>query len=133
VSAAIVRAAERGVEITLVLESAEASAGKVAHEALEGLGHAVERMSIVYVWPLDQRLRDCNGNYGSLHVKCAIADDSAILVSSANLTEFALNLNMELGVLIRGGDVPHQVAEHIRSLIQSGVLRRIGEIEGRET
>ena len=45
-----------------------------------------------------------------------------MLVSSANLTEFALNMNMELGLLVRGEDLPDRVVEHLNQLIQERVL-----------
>jgi phosphatidylserine/phosphatidylglycerophosphate/cardiolipin synthase-like enzyme len=122
VAAALVRAAKRGVAITLVVESPEASAGKTTFGAIAALGDVLAEKSAVYVWPLDQRLRDATGRHGSLHVKCAIADDAVALISSANLTEHAHNLNMELGLLVRGGDMPGRVAEHLRQLILTGVL-----------
>ncbi len=41
-----------------------------------------------------------------------------------NLTEYAMDLNMEMGVLIQGGRQPVAVARHIEELISSGILRR---------
>ena len=41
-----------------------------------------------------------------MHVKAAVADSRIAFLSSANLTEAALERNMELGVLIRGGHLP---------------------------
>lgn len=122
ISGALLSAANRGVHISLVLESADASDGKVAFDALAALGEQVARMSSVYVWPLDKRPRDGKGRHGSLHVKCAVADESAALISSANLTGYAMNLNMELGILIRGGDVPSRVSDHLHELICEEVL-----------
>ena len=49
-------------------------------------------------------------------------DGARLLVSSANLTEFALNMNMELGLLVRGEDLPNRVVEHLNQLIQERVL-----------
>jgi phosphatidylserine/phosphatidylglycerophosphate/cardiolipin synthase-like enzyme len=48
-----------------------------------------------------------------------------LLVSSANLTEYALNLNMELGVLIEGGPQPATVEHQFHELIARGVLQRV--------
>lgn len=59
---------------------------------------------------------------GALHVKCAVVDDEAAMISSAYLTEHAMNLNMELELLVRGGELPRSLAGHLRSLIQSRVL-----------
>lgn len=127
VSASLIRAAERHVHITLVVESAEVSQGKMAFDAMRALGNAVAKASHVYVWPLEKRPRDAAGHYGSLHVKCAVADESVALISSANLTEYAMNLNMELGVLIRGEGIPKQVADHIGLLIEDGTLVRVDD------
>lgn len=46
----------------------------------------------MYVWPLDKRPKDGAGRHGSLHAKCAVADEAAAFTSSANLTKYALNL-----------------------------------------
>lgn len=125
VAAALVEAAERGIDVTLIVESPEASAGKTTFGALEALGSRLIRHALVYIWPLEQRPRDAAGRHGSLHVKCAIADDTVALISSANLTEHALNLNMELGVLVHGGDLPGHAATHLRQLIREGMLTPI--------
>ncbi len=39
------------------------------------------------------------------------------------MTEFALSLNIELGVLLNGGDTPQQVERNLAELIRTGVLR----------
>lgn len=125
VSKELVKAGERDVDITLILESSEESDGKLTIGALENLGNTLAKSCKVYVWPLDKRPKNEYGRHGSLHVKCAIADDNSALVSSANLTEYALNLNMELGILIRGGNIPRHITEHLRHLIDRRVLKII--------
>lgn len=62
---------------------------------------------------------------GALHAKCAVADGRRPLVSSANLTEHAQWLNMELGVLVEGGDTPRRAQRHWSALIGSGEIERI--------
>jgi phosphatidylserine/phosphatidylglycerophosphate/cardiolipin synthase-like enzyme len=120
--AAMLEAARRGVEVTLIFESPESSAGKTAFGGLEALGEEMRDLAKVYVWPLEKRPKDAAGHHGSLHAKCAVADRASLLVSSANLTEFALNINMELGLLVRGGNLPGRVVDHIHHLMQNGVL-----------
>lgn len=127
IGAALQRAAHRGVQIQLIIESPEASAGKVAYDGLTAFGAAVRAHATVYRWPLDQRRQDEQGRHGSLHAKCAVADAQTLLISSANLTRYALDLNMELGVLIRGGPQPREVSAHIAGLIQRGVMIRSTE------
>ena len=46
-------------------------------------------------------------------------------ISSANLTEYALNINMEMGVLIKGGTLPGQMHSHFHGLIRDGVVEEI--------
>jgi len=106
----LTQAIQRRVAVTLIVESAEESGGKTTFETITALEGTLTEAAAIYVWPLEQRPRDAAGRYGSLHAKCAVADDAVALISSANLTDYALNLNMELGVLIRGGDIPSQVA-----------------------
>jgi phosphatidylserine/phosphatidylglycerophosphate/cardiolipin synthase-like enzyme len=77
------------------------------------------------VWPQEKRPRDEAGRFGSLHAKCAIADEEWLLVSSANLTMYAMNLNMELGLMIRGGNLPRITNRHFNNLIASETVRRI--------
>jgi phosphatidylserine/phosphatidylglycerophosphate/cardiolipin synthase-like enzyme len=57
-------------------------------------------------------------------MKCAVADAEVVLVSSANLTEFAFDRNMELGVLIRSKTLGQQCTRHLESLIHKGVLHK---------
>ncbi len=122
IASALVAAAARGVNVTLMLESMEESDGKVTVSAIKGLGEELAGAAAVYVWPLEKRGTHRDGKHGSLHVKCAVADANSALISSANLTEYAMNLNMELGLLVKGGDVPRDLDAHLRSLIQNRVV-----------
>ena len=70
------------------------------------------------------RLRRAGTGAGSLHAKCAVADQATAFISSANLTEYALSLNMELGMLVKGGSLPRELAAHLRGLIQGRILVR---------
>ena len=125
VTTAVVEAARRGVHVRLILEDAQASDGKVAVNALASLGPEVVAHAKVFVWPADRRPADGVGHHGSLHAKCAIADRDWLLISSADLTEYAFTLNMELGLLIRGGPLPGRVDDYFSSLIDSRALQRI--------
>ncbi|NJR19247.1 MAG: hypothetical protein HC785_28505 [Calothrix sp. CSU_2_0] len=51
-----------------------------------------------------------------------MADRKHLFISSANLTEYALTLNMEMGLLVHGEDLAYQAAEHIDRLIQQEFL-----------
>lgn len=119
---ALVRAADRGVAIRVVLESPDRIQGRCAYNTLTALGPSVASRCSVYLWPLEQRSRDEGGRSGILHVKCAVADSRCLFLSSANLTEYAFTLNMELGLLVTGGNLPGQVQEHFGQLFDDGML-----------
>jgi phosphatidylserine/phosphatidylglycerophosphate/cardiolipin synthase-like enzyme len=122
---ALVASARRGVKLRLIVESPEASEDKLTFDGLHTLGREVAQSALVYVWPREKRPTHPGGRYGSLHAKCAVADGSKLFLSSANLTEFALTLNMEMGLLVRGGHLPRRVAEHFDGLIRAGLLVRV--------
>src|SRR4051794_3817346 len=103
----------------MLLESADASAGALrfdATRAFETLRQSVR----FYMWPLDRR---ATGAGAALHAKAVVADDAVAFVSSVNLTESALDHNLEIGLLVRGGPVPSRIREHFRALIAAGVFR----------
>ncbi len=123
VVAALRDAISRGVRVALVVEDKDESDGKVNFNALPALAGGALRALKVYVWPLGQRKRNDRGQYGTLHAKCVLVDSDRLFVSSANMTAFALALNIELGVLLNGGDAPRQMERNLTELIRTGVLR----------
>ena len=60
-----------------------------------------------------------------MHVKAAVADSRVAFLTSANLTEAALERNMELGVLIRGGGLAAAIERLVDTLVESGELKMI--------
>jgi len=122
---AIVDAVRRGVSVSIYLETPDASQGRIAFDTIGALGDEVVQRVCLYVWPPEERLRTPDGRHGSLHAKVAVADRKAMLVSSANLTEYAMTLNMELGLLVYGGPLPGQVAAHLERLVEVGVFRKV--------
>lgn len=113
---ALVRAAKRGVRITVILETPDRVSGQGAYDTLRAMGADVAACSSVYYWPQEKRPKD-GGKTGILHVKCVAADGRWLFVSSANLTEYAFSINMELGVLMTGGPLPRQVEALFDSLV----------------
>lgn len=112
----------RRVDITLIVESEEASEGQLtrdARAAFDGLLGAQ-----VYYWALAKRERNPAGRPGKLHAKCAVIDDVA-LVGSANLTDDAFNRNMEMGLLVRELATVRPLFAHFQELISAGVLVRV--------
>lgn len=126
ISEAIVRACERNVNVRISVEAPEPSGQRMAYDTIKALGERVRRRADIFFWPRDQRPVDSSGRAGSLHAKCAVADEQLLFISSANLTEYAMSLNIELGTLIRGGPLPGMVASYFSRLIEKDVLRRVG-------
>lgn len=123
VVAALVACSERGCDVAVVVESEAESGGNVTFEMSQALGSEVAEHATLYTWPSELRPDVGSGRRASLHAKCAIADGERLLVSSANLTEYAFTKNMELGLLVEGGDVPARVEAHLEALIEGGALR----------
>ena len=70
----------------------------------------------------DPRALDQDGPGGVLHAKAVVADDEAVFITSANLTEAALDRNIELGVLIRDRAFALTIAGYFRSLVDRSLL-----------
>ena len=51
-----------------------------------------------------------------------VADDEAVFITSANLTEAALDRNIEIGLLVRDRSLAANVVRHFRILIDRGLL-----------
>lgn len=122
IARALIAAIDRGIHLRIIAETPEAGAEKVPFGVLAGLGPEIAMRAQVLVWDKAKRPTDAEGRYGSLHMKCAMADRQHLFISSANLTEYALTLNMEMGVLIHNQNIACQVSEHIDDLIQQGIL-----------
>jgi phosphatidylserine/phosphatidylglycerophosphate/cardiolipin synthase-like enzyme len=125
VSNALVDAANRGVISNVIIETPDRIEGRNTYNTLKALGPSVASRCNVYLWPMEKRQQDDSGKLGILHVKCAVADSRLMFLSSANLTEYAFTLNMELGLLITGGTLPEQVEKQFNRMIQIGVLAKI--------
>ena len=70
----------------------------------------------------DPRSVEPEGPAGVLHAKAVVADDEAVFVTSANLTEAALDRNIEIGLLVRDRALAASVSSHFRGLIDRGLL-----------
>ena len=71
----------------------------------------------------DPRSLEQNGPGGVLHAKAVVADDLAVFVTSANLTEAALDRNIEVGLLLRDAALAASVSTHFQGLIDRGLLQ----------
>lgn len=73
----------------------------------------------------DPRSVEKEGTGGVLHAKGVVADGKTVFITSANLTEAALDRNIELGLLVRDAALARSVTNHFRSLIDHKLLRRL--------
>jgi phosphatidylserine/phosphatidylglycerophosphate/cardiolipin synthase-like enzyme len=122
---ALVAAARRGAAIRLIVETPNRIEGQGEYDCLLALGDNVASACSVYYWPQENRPKDDNGKIGILHVKCAVADGHRMFLSSANFTEYAFTINMELGLLVTGGKLPGMVERHFERLIEVGSFLRV--------
>jgi phosphatidylserine/phosphatidylglycerophosphate/cardiolipin synthase-like enzyme len=119
------RSLERGVALRIVLGDRESHSDQEIDRQRHQLGRVVALQAKLLQWPLERRPRDEQGHAGLMHVKAAVADSRVAFLTSANLTEAALERNMELGVLIRGGGVPASIDRLIDALMESGELQTL--------
>lgn len=117
ITKALNNAAARGVQIDVLLESSSAHGGKVSTDSVKAMRKAVPTANL-YAW---------SGQSGkpsgaSVHAKCAVADDTIAFITSANLTSAAMEKNMELGVLVRGGMLPDSLDRHLDALVTTGTV-----------
>ena len=77
-----------------------------------------ERPSVFY----DPRSLDLDGPKGVLHAKAVIVDEQTLFVTSANLTDAALDRNIETGVLLRDRMIALTALAHFRGLIDQRLL-----------
>jgi len=115
---ALERARQRSVVVRLILESSADSAGALTHDGADAFKSLRENVEI-YVWPLEKRPAASR-----LHAKVAVADGEVAFVTSANFTGHALDQNLEVGVLVTGGQTPRRLKEHFHALIAGGTLLR---------
>jgi len=111
-------AAERGVSITMLLESSQGHGGSINIDVIGKMRGLVPGAQI-YAWG------DKTGDFadGRVHAKVAVADKASCFITSANLTGYAMEKNMEAGVLISGGSVPRLLADHLVSLHQTKIIQ----------
>jgi len=111
--------------LTVIVETPDKLGGENEYSTLRALGSEVEACSSVYYWPKEMRKLSGTGKPGILHVKCAVADGEWLFLSSANLTQQAFTINMELGMLVRGGTMPGRVEKQFGRLIQMNTLEQV--------
>lgn len=119
---ALLAAAKRGVEVVLILESSSDDDFNLPALVSRSLGPELAAHVRILGWSPERRMRDPEGRLARLNVRCAIADARSALVSCSDLIVGSTGLDMELGLLVRDGDLPRTLSDHLRSLVEHGVL-----------
>ncbi len=70
----------------------------------------------------DPRALESDGPAGVLHAKAVVTDDENVFITSANLTEAALDRNIEMGLLVSDRALAATVSKHFAVLIDRGLL-----------
>ena len=119
IMSALSSASERGVEISMLLESSDMHGGGISIDAIGNMKKALPT-SRIYFWS------NKTGQFagGKVHAKVAVSDEAICFLSSANLTGYAMEKNMEAGVLVRGGAIPRKLHRHLDALVTTKLLKR---------
>lgn len=115
--AALNSASGRGVSISMLLESSQEHGGSISMDVIGKMRNLVPAARL-YGWLKKM------GEFadGRVHAKVAVADGKVCFITSANLTGYAMDRNLEAGVLIIGGVVARELNDHLRSLVETGVI-----------
>ena len=122
---AIESATLRNVKVIICLEDSGESQGKLSISGLNAFSSSIFKLASFYIWPIENRPRTADGKFGSLHAKIAVADQEKVFISSANLTDYAMDFNMEMGVLIEDRAIGEQIFGLFNNMIVNSDFRKI--------
>ncbi|WP_242677307.1 DISARM system phospholipase D-like protein DrmC [Streptomonospora litoralis] len=114
---ALAGAAARGVRVDVVVETLQGAGGAIGGAEPAAAFSGLDGVALWH-WPAGLREQQT----AKAHAKLAAADRRVLLVSSANLTQSGVSDNIEAGLLVRGGEAPRRIAEHVAELRTRGVL-----------
>ena len=112
----IADAVRRGAAVTMVLDQGEKPYGKNNREILLDLWPDEIAPPTMLTWEIPEAEKHLK-----LHAKVLVADRHDALVTSANLTMYAMDRNMEMGVRVTG-NAGERIAHHFDLLRQNKVL-----------
>jgi cardiolipin synthase len=118
--ASLADAVKRGVTVTVIVDERVRPDGRDNRRILVSVWPVGVALPKILTWRLpasDQHLK--------LHAKVLIADRCDALITSANLTSYAMDRNMEMGVRIVGHPAA-DIARHFDLLEAQGVLESYG-------
>lgn len=111
-------ACSRGVKIDILVEASSDNGGSLNIDSPKNMKDAVNAAN-VYIWKKKE------GVFvdGRVHAKIAIADGLRAFITSANLTSYALEKNMEAGILIEDHQFITNIQAHFQSLIDADIVK----------
>jgi len=117
---ALNKAIARGVNVSMLLESSTDHGGTMSMDVIGKMRELIPK-AMLYAWS-----NKSDGFLGGrVHAKVALADDQSCFITSANLTGFAMEKNMEAGILINGGRLPTVFARHLTALIELKIIELV--------
>jgi phosphatidylserine/phosphatidylglycerophosphate/cardiolipin synthase-like enzyme len=118
-------AVDRGVAVSMLLETPQSSHYKIKHDPAALFPEELREKITFLIWPYKNRVTGEDDITGSLHAKFILQDQSRLFVSSANLTESAMDRNIELGVLIEDEKVVQRFDEQLKQLISNDLIVKV--------
>lgn len=122
IEARLIHAINRGVRVRCLFESKEDSGGYFQGNGIRTLDDQLLQNGIFYRWPKEKRERDTNRHIGLMHAKAIVVDAKAMFVTSANLSDAALSRNIEVGLVVRGGQQPSWLARRYEALLTAKLI-----------
>ena len=113
---ALEKAVLRGVTVSLLLESSAEHGGMIN---VDSIGKMRNRIPGAYIYRWKSQ---GSGPQGAVHAKCAVADGESAFVTSANLSDAAMERNIELGIRVKGGHLPMQLSDLLHYLVKTKVI-----------
>ncbi|MCW5600027.1 phospholipase D-like domain-containing protein [Nitrosomonas sp.] len=109
----------------MLLESSDKHGGRVTYDSVKAMKAILPSID-VYVWSSNKKSLPGQLS-GAVHAKCAVADNELAFITRANLTSVAMERNMELGDLVKGGELTFELYRHLEALISTKVIEKINE------
>lgn len=109
-------AVHRGVSVRVIIDERERTDGRDNRQVLLAAWPSEVSFPQIFTWRLP-----ASDRHLKLHAKVLVADRKDALVTSANLTFYAMDRNMEMGVRVVGAPAS-SIADHFHRLIDAGVL-----------
>ena len=108
---ALAEAMQRNVDINILLDISPKQGIADNYASISNMRAKLPTAKF-YIWD-----KKHNPDGASVHAKCAVADRTTALITSANLTGKAMNSNMELGIYIKNGHIPLQLSSLLEALV----------------